>query len=372
LNLNYTFSSTTAAANPGSGNVRVNNAVAASITAVFVSSTSVLGNNLDSIYSEFYSGDLLQLWERDNDRESLILNINGTPINNTGWWTIPVQYVSGPVLTNLARTDVTPIASPASRLPPGGAVDQVLGKLANEDYAVGWVNAGTGGGGTGDVVGPPSSTVGNVVAWNNTTGDLVANSTKVAADLVTNAAGATDNSIARFDLTTGKLIQGSGITITDVAFGTLSGTNTGDNAANSSSTPSTHVGTGGAQHSDVVAAGASGFMTGADKTKLNGITGTNTGNQTTSGTAPVVVATGSANPAISLSGTAAQFNATVTDADFATTTELALKANLASPVFSGTVNGLFSGSASQALANFAVVSVLPGSPLPNTIYFVTT
>lgn len=34
---------------------------------------------------------------------------------------------------------------------------------------------------------------------------------------------------------------------------------------------SAHAGTGGAAHADVVAAGASGFMTGADKTKLNGI-----------------------------------------------------------------------------------------------------
>jgi len=37
------------------------------------------------------------------------------------------------------------------------------------------------------------------------------------------------------------------------------------------STPITHVGTGGSQHTDVVASGASGFMTGADKTKLDGI-----------------------------------------------------------------------------------------------------
>lgn len=282
---------------------------------------------------------------------------------------------------------MTPIASPASRVIPGGAAGQVLGKTANEDYAIGWIDAGTGGGGTGDVVGPAASTNGGLAVWNGTTGNLLQDSTKlvanvvtnptavtsgriaafsdatgkiigqgtalaadvvagpasatsgtvaaysgatgkvittttkVAADLVTNAGASTDNAIARFDLATGKLIQDSGITIADGATGTLSGTNTG--------------------------------------------------NQITSGTAPVVVATGSANPAISLSGTAAQFNATVTDADFATTAELAAKANLASPVFSGTVNGLFTGSASQALANFSVVSALPGSPLPNTIYFVT-
>lgn len=39
----------------------------------------------------------------------------------------------------------------------------------------------------------------------------------------------------------------------------------------SDATPSSHVGSGGTAHADVVAGGASGFMSGADKTKLNGI-----------------------------------------------------------------------------------------------------
>lgn len=45
---------------------------------------------------------------------------------------------------------------------------------------------------------------------------------------VVGPASATDNAIARFDLTTGKVIQNSGITIADGATGALSGTNTGD------------------------------------------------------------------------------------------------------------------------------------------------
>lgn len=53
--------------------------------------------------------------------------------------------------------------------------------------------------------------------------------------------------------------------------GTSSGANTGDNAVNSSSTPAAHAGAGGAAHANAVAAGAAGFMTGADKTKLDGI-----------------------------------------------------------------------------------------------------
>lgn len=44
--------------------------------------------------------------------------------------------------------------------------------------------------------------------------------------------------------------------------------------------PLSHVGTGGNQHLDVVAAGASGFMNGTDKTKLNGIAAGATANQT--------------------------------------------------------------------------------------------
>lgn len=39
----------------------------------------------------------------------------------------------------------------------------------------------------------------------------------------------------------------------------------------SDATPSSHVGSGGTAHAEVIAGGASGFMSGADKTKLNGI-----------------------------------------------------------------------------------------------------
>ena len=44
-----------------------------------------------------------------------------------------------------------------------------------------------------------------------------------------------------------------------------------DHGKDSTKLDGTHAGTGGGAHADVVAAGASGFMTGADKTKLNGV-----------------------------------------------------------------------------------------------------
>jgi hypothetical protein len=53
-------------------------------------------------------------------------------------------------------------------------------------------------------------------------------------------------------------------------------------AADVSAAPSSHVGSGGSQHADVVAAGASGFMTGADKTKLDGVASGSTANSSDS------------------------------------------------------------------------------------------
>jgi hypothetical protein len=50
----------------------------------------------------------------------------------------------------------------------------------------------------------------------------------VAGGDVDGPASATDNAIARFDSTTGKILQNSGITIADGASGVLSGSNTGD------------------------------------------------------------------------------------------------------------------------------------------------
>ena len=71
---------------------------------------------------------------------------------------------------------------------------------------------------------------------------------------------------ARTNLGLGTLATQSG-----TFSGTSSGTNTGDDAVNSTAAPVAHVGAGGTAHSNVVAAGAAGFMTGADKTKLDGI-----------------------------------------------------------------------------------------------------
>lgn len=74
-------------------------------------------------------------------------------------------------------------------------------------------------------------------------------------DLHVPATGTTNN---------GKVLKAGG-TAGSIAWGTLTASDVG-------AAPSSHVGAGGTAHANAVAGGAAGFMSGADKTKLDGIT----------------------------------------------------------------------------------------------------
>lgn len=145
----------------------------------------------------------------------------------------------------------TPIKLDGSELAEFEATDTIppgnlgTGTPSASNYLRGdgaWAAVG-GGGGLGDVVGPASST---------------------------------DNALPRFDGTGGKTLQASSVIVSDAdaitgvasldVTGniTVGGTVDGVDLA-------AHAGAGGAVHADVIAGGAAGFMTGADKTKLDGI-----------------------------------------------------------------------------------------------------
>lgn len=98
---------------------------------------------------------------------------------------------------------------------------------------------------------------------------------------------------------TGWVVESGATVRTSLGLGTAA------TEASTAFAPSAHVGAGGTAHANVVAAGAAGFMTGADKTKLDGVASgatANTGTVTSvSGTAPIAVATGTSTPAISIS-----------------------------------------------------------------------
>lgn len=75
--------------------------------------------------------------------------------------------------------------------------------------------AGGGSGGSGDVVGPVSSTEDNIAVFADASGTLLADSGIDYNTVVVNAGTATDMTVARFDGATGQLIEDSGVTISD-------------------------------------------------------------------------------------------------------------------------------------------------------------
>ena len=88
----WKFKTETAAADPGSGNFRLNAATQAATTAIYVSSTSEGGIDLDELLDEIVNTQKVLLVQNSNSRKIALYTVNGTPTNNTGWWTIPVTF----------------------------------------------------------------------------------------------------------------------------------------------------------------------------------------------------------------------------------------------------------------------------------------
>ena len=156
----YNFSTTTAMADPGSGNVRFNNATVASVTAIAIDDLDANGVDQSAYIALFddstntVKGTLVF---RTGGGDVATFNITGLT-DNAGWFQIAVTHVAS------------------------------SGTFSNaEDTFIGFTRAGdkgADGAGSGDVSGP--------------------------------GAAVTDNAVVRWDSTSGQLVQNSGVTISDV------------------------------------------------------------------------------------------------------------------------------------------------------------
>ena len=162
----YAFSTTTTMADPGSGNVRFNNATVASVTAIAIDDLD--GNGVDqSAY--------IALWDDSTN------TIKGTLVFRTGGGDVATFNITG--LTDNSgwfEVAVTHVAS--------------SGTFSNaEDTYIGFTRAGdkgADGAGSGDVSGPGAAVTDNaIVRWDTTSGQLVQNSTVTISDVGAVAAG---------------------------------------------------------------------------------------------------------------------------------------------------------------------------------------
>lgn len=158
--IDYTFSTSTSTG-PASGTIRASVATFTGSFNLYISETDRLGNNLSAFIQSWDDSTnpttkgTLEIIDLTTPANRTYLKITGSVTDNGTDDTVPVTYVSG--ATSFTAVNVALLFTPAG--------DQ-----------------GASGSGTGDTVGPAS---------------------------------ATDNAAVRFDATTGKLIQNSGVIIND-------------------------------------------------------------------------------------------------------------------------------------------------------------
>jgi hypothetical protein len=91
----WKFKEPTAAADPGDGQFRFNNTIASGITQIYVDNKT--NNNIDA--SNFLNiidvGDVIYIQQNDDANRAVLFTVSASTIDNTGWFTIPVQYQQG-------------------------------------------------------------------------------------------------------------------------------------------------------------------------------------------------------------------------------------------------------------------------------------
>ena len=208
--IGYDFSTTTTMADPGAGNVRFNNVTLASVSQIAIDDLDK--NGVDQ--SAF-----IILWDDSTN------TVKGTLVFRTAGGDVATFLITG--LTDNAGWSQVAVTHVASSGTFGNGEDTFIGFTRAGDK-------GADGEGAGDVIGPAS---------------------------------ATDNTVARYNSTTGKLIQGSGVTIDD-----------SNNLAAASLTLTTdlavaHGGTGASSAGAALASlGAAALGANSDITSITGLT----------------------------------------------------------------------------------------------------
>ena len=87
----YSWSDDITATDPGIGKVKGNNADESLITEIYVSETTLNGAKIKAMGDELAIGDLLRIKQYGAGGNYVYPKINGEPVDNGGWWTIPVS-----------------------------------------------------------------------------------------------------------------------------------------------------------------------------------------------------------------------------------------------------------------------------------------
>jgi hypothetical protein len=102
----YTFSTAdTSETDPGSGAFKLDNATVGSVTELYISATDADSGDADAFWPtvDDASGTIkgqLVFRKANTPATALVLDVDGSVTDNTGWWTVPVAYNSGVLPSN--------------------------------------------------------------------------------------------------------------------------------------------------------------------------------------------------------------------------------------------------------------------------------
>lgn len=195
--LGYTFSTSTADADPGNGTLRLNNASAASATAAYIDNLDSSGATVTGVLDGFDDSTntikgQLTLRSKASAAIAYVYNVTGSVVDGTGYRKLTLVYASG-----------------AGTLPTTADGIWLIFTRAGDKGADGL--------GSGDFTGPASSVTDNIVTFAGTSGKVGKDSGVAVGSLVAGPASAAADNIATFNGTTGKVVKDSGVAVSSLA-----------------------------------------------------------------------------------------------------------------------------------------------------------
>lgn len=133
LEIEYAYSSATAAADPGAGTIRFNSVTIGSITEAYIDDVDNTARDNSIMLANLATGDVLTFRSATDPADYIIAKVTSATTDNTGYWTVPLTLIhTGTIFTDtdLLRIDVE---WAGSQVPPDG----ITGTVANDQVVVG-------------------------------------------------------------------------------------------------------------------------------------------------------------------------------------------------------------------------------------------
>ena len=92
---NWAFDNSTTAADPGNGDIRVDNVDWAKAGNVYISKNDQSNTDYTNVFTQVGIGDNIIVQEQSDATKVQRYEVNGNPVNHTTWWTFPIVNTSG-------------------------------------------------------------------------------------------------------------------------------------------------------------------------------------------------------------------------------------------------------------------------------------